>query len=254
MIIGVEDFHEDHPIMFNAPISYIPCPSLLNSFTCPNKNCFYDSNDKQKHQRHVNYCRSETSVKCKHTIYNQPEDNIKQELVNEGFMPDIAYENFYAVAFDIECLMVAPDEMANTNSIHRLVSIGIKTNLPPPNSFFFLRDDMDPESLKRLVCKFVTQLYAIQRTMTENLPQQILLGIKHYIDYMKGADYKKMSPSEKYQVRQKCEYLRELTKLRCYAWNSEHYDLCVLLVPLLDIFSNDTKKFSKINCIKRGSG
>ena len=194
---------------------------------------------------------------CKQIKLPEPACNVEMELVHENILPRAGFQNFYICTYDVESLMISPDVdfvAQNLDSIHRLVTIAVKSNLPVDDEKCFIRKDMGPNSLKILINEFVDWLTITQKKMTEALPSTIIEGYKKYCDMIMENSFKKKSPNEKNKILAKHTYLRSILNLRCYGWNSEKYDVNMLLTPLIDNFAKNENLFQKMRTIRRGTG
>ena len=256
MILAIPDFNPNKAIDFDSEVVYVKDYSLLNHFSCAKKNCFFATNDRNKHAAHVVYCRDSTLINCKQIKHGRSLITIEQELFEEGILPSSTFENFYCVSYDIECVMAASTnpELVNVGSIHRLVSIGLKSNLPNDSESCIVRNDMTAESLKTAVKTFVDLLQSIRIKMIQQLPTEIYRGYETYYGKLKDPNFRKMGPKEKTNILKKHKFLKDLFALKCYGWNTERYDVNVLIGPLMDYFSKSVKEFQKMTCVKRGTG
>jgi len=254
LIIAIPNFHPSSPINFDDKVLYIRDYSLLHFYECPKKQCFFGSNDRNKYERHIKYCRDETEITCKQVKYQKPCTKLEEQLFAEGILPSATFNNLFCAVYDLESFMLPAEICGRQFDVHRIVSAALKSNVPGDDEKFYLRENMDPESLREMVEKFVLGLEDIQTKMVLQLPGSISEGYTKYLNKVRSKDFKAMSPSDKSIINQKCAFLRKLLSLRVYGWNSERYDLPLLVGPMLEIFSRDKKKFQQLHTIKRGTG
>jgi hypothetical protein len=128
LILSIHQLNLSKPITLDTKFIHIVDIVKLKHFSCSHKYCFFGTNDLQKYKKHENYCRSDSLVKFKQEKRGKPEDTVAKELFEEGILPSEKFFNFFFVSYDIECLMSAPSEEANTSilSIHKLVSVALK--------------------------------------------------------------------------------------------------------------------------------
>ena len=137
--------------------------------------------------------------------------------------------------------------------LHKLATIATMKSFGPAwnREWFGYRRDMSSNSLKFLVQDFVENLERAQAEMVSLLPESIREGFKIY------CEKRKKGKSETFESRglimQKYYFLEKMMTLPIYSWNGERYDLSVLLGPLIDSFSANTKRFEKMKIIKRGT-
>ena len=147
--------------------------------------------------------------------------------------------------------MAPLDIRHNTDTLHKLASIGFVKSFGKNREWFSYRRDMTGESLKFLVNNFVGIVKEARQEMTKKLPKSISDGYKKYAELRKGS--KNLSPEQSKLVHEKFKILENMLSLPIYSWNGERYDLPVLLGPLIDVLSENAPAFKRMNVIKRGT-
>jgi hypothetical protein len=188
--ILVESFNES--LNFDDKIIFIRNIDVLNFYSCEKKYCFYGSNDHMKYEAHIQRCSDTTKMSYKQNVYSSPSETIREALVSEAILPSMAYQNMYYCAYDIETSMDIDKSsgIANLLFIHKLLSIGIKSNFGIENEFFLLRKDMESDSLKELIQKFVKTLHSIREKMRLMIDESVFKGLDHYIEKRKSPEFK----------------------------------------------------------------
>lgn len=82
-------------------IDYVFDEVALHFFSCPNKNCFFGSDRYDQFLIHKNSCTTESTVKYAQVKLEKPGFQTRQELADEGILPDIHFQNFFFSTFDI---------------------------------------------------------------------------------------------------------------------------------------------------------
>jgi hypothetical protein len=182
----------DESLNFDDKIIFIRNIEVLNFYSCERKYCFYGSNNYTQYMAHIRRCTDTTKISYKQKLYSSPSESIKEALVSEAIIPSMLYENMYYCAYDIETSMDIDKSsgIANLMYIHKLLSIGIKSNFGIDNEFFLIRKDTDPESLKELIKTFVKTLYFIKAEMRLLIDNSIFVGLEKYIEIRKSAEFK----------------------------------------------------------------
>ena len=253
--IELEDFDEFEMIPTKICLTYIPDTGQVNYFRCKTKNCLYGTSRKFNYDRHIATCRSDTTMTCKQIAIGADEKNARQALVNEGILPTENFENFFYAVYDVESLMKKSVEFWESGAqVHRLASIAVLSNLDREEEVFLYRRDMKPDSLALLVKEFWAYLTEVKKKMFKLLPSSVIEGYTHYCQFLKSEEFKKMTPGQKNFAKKKMKILGRIRTLKCYSWNGERYDSNVLIAPLMELFSQDAKKFTKLSTIKRKSG
>ena len=241
--------------MLDEPLDFFPDQEGLLRFECRNPKCFFATSDSQKLFNHEQTCSSNTKIRCKQIAQHRPDETIRNALVTEGIIPSPDWHNWHFACFDCECFMDVVEEVEGIpKSIHRLVSIGIKTSFGQKSEFYIERENMEPLAVKSLVQEFVSTLIELRTKMLEFIPPTIIRGHKKYLELTMSKDFKKLSVEAQDKARKKLSYLSAVLRLKVYSWNGERYDHNVVWAPLLDVLQSNEKEFKKLHIIRRGSG
>ena len=99
--IRIENFDLEERFPLSLNIEYIYDELAIQYFSCPNKNCFYGSNRQDRLERHIRGCRTKTIVTYSQERYAKPSSDVKEQLVAEGILPDVNFENQMYACYDI---------------------------------------------------------------------------------------------------------------------------------------------------------
>ena len=226
VMLILDDFDEHQVIFTHWTLTYVLDITYTNFHGCPNKHCLFGTNNVNNLQYHLLSCRSETRVKYKQVAYAKPEDNLRQQLVDEKILPSLDYHNMYFAVFDIESLMVEPSSWDITGllSVHKLATIAVTANFGAEREHFMYRRDMGPNGLMLLVEEFVDTLMKLRLEMAKHIPTSITDGLANFYSTVKTEEFKKLTPVKKAEVYGKIRILKELISLRTYSWNGESFE------------------------------
>ena len=82
-------------------IEYVFDETALHYYSCPNKHCFFGTDQHIRFLTHQNYCRTETRVKYSQKRYEKSGSEIRQALVDEKILPTIDFQNTMFGSYDI---------------------------------------------------------------------------------------------------------------------------------------------------------
>ena len=184
---------------------------------------------------------------------HRPCQKIRRELVVEGILPSESWHNWHFATFDCECFMDDVHTETGVRSIHRLVSIAVKSSFGTNGEHYLERENMDPWSVKTLVQEFLSTLVHMRGEMFKHIPKSVIDGRKHYLKIVTSEGFRKRSVEQQAVARNKLRFLDKCLALRIYSWNGERYDHNVVWAPMMDIFSN-MESFDRFNIIRRGTG
>ena len=252
--VSVDDSRNFIEIKLSEKVEFFSDQDQLLRFECRNHKCFFATTDSQKLFNHEQGCSAVTQLVCKQIAKHRPCQKIRNELVVEGVIPDPSWHNWHFLAFDCECFMEETFEFGVPRSVHRLVSIGIKSSFGDITEFYLEREDMNPLSLRQLMQDFVSLIIRLRVKMLEFIPASIQEGHKKYRELELQKDFKKLSVAKQSKIKNKRRYLENCMKLKIYGWNSEKYDNNVMWAPLLDILQENERDFDRKNIIRRGTG
>ena len=230
---------------------------LPKLFECTKtKNCKYSSFSEYNYSRHIKRCgiNNVKNIKCTQTTYGD-DSTILRKMAEEGFVPMEAldYRNFALATYDIETIEIpihncAPQMGMVKDASHRLLSIAVGSNIPDVATKCWVRKNMSPSEEQRLIEKFVSYLYDIQKIKNATLPNWIddaLIKIEDLqMDFKaKNAKWWEYSYLSGYK-----RVLKAFKVLDTFGFNSAKFDLPVLMAPLIIELK---KRGGKINILKK---
>ena len=251
-------------------------PQEQSDFIFPYDYCEYSKCRKNDFDKHVQTCSNITEIEYtqeKMTIENM----VRQYLIKHEYL-DAEYRNRMFRTYDIESLASKENarDISDFTSIiseQRIVTVAFHTNFCDGNdqSYLFPRESYSRESYKNFFRKIIEFLNKIGEDYQKSLPIKISQSISileakqtEIREKLKLRDPNDIMQTNEFMVRQNIpsfkeqllikgglKYLIKLQKLRIYGFNSERYDLPILLPGLLSVLKlniNDVKS------IKRGTG
>ena len=229
---------------------------------CPNEKCSFFTLKNSKLQTHVDSCKPGCKITYKQK--DMCEDSIREFLVKEKFLPQDLFVN-YAVFYDIESLSVndpssGPKSKKSQTQVlgtQRVVTISATANFgPEPRTVNFARKSFSKEDYQELLSDFTNHLKKLHMELSVNLPSVITDSIEKIRDILdqdkaslETTGKSILSVARKSKFQQSYSYLRTFLKLRVLGYNSERYDLCLLLPGLIELWGPEN-----IEVIKRGNG
>ena len=185
---------------------------------------------------------------------HRPSEKVRRELFAEEILPEVGWNNWHFATFDVECFMHDISTDMEAGSIHRLVSIAVKSSFGTEKEFYIERADMDPISVKHVIQEFLSTLIYLRGAMLKEIPESIIEGYERYERIVRSKNFRKRSVAKQAAARNKRNFLEKCLALRIYSWNGERYDHNVIWAPLLDILANMERDFEKWSIIRRGTG
>ena len=221
IVILIENFNPKNSISLSKPVLFLPGQESLHLFECTTPKCFYGNSRYNRIRDHIESCRPDTKIKYKQKRYEKPDNEIRQSLYDEGFLPSIDYETEAFLVWDIETLMNRIEEREDMSK-HQLVSIGLAISMYPTaeiENIFLYRKAMTPEALQTLVEEFLGELEKVQARIYQNLPDQVKNGIAHFNTLRYSREFKNRSPADKNIILEKSKLLCKFSQLICLSWN-----------------------------------
>ena len=225
-------------------------------FECLNENCSFAATEPKLLKRHMETC--EPGTKKKYVQRDMCEQSSREFLIAEGFLP-ADFRTSEAVFYDIESFAQINRKKTGISterlSTQRMVTISVTANFGPgPRTRVFTRDSFDKEDYVRVLREFTTHLKKLHFDLSQALPPQVHTSIEQIQDILAQNDScdkgsKILSLSRQAKFRNALHYLKKLTKLGVFGFNSERYDLCILLPGLVELWGHKT-----VEVIKRDAG
>ena len=99
--IRMKDFDLNDRFPLTDTIEYIYDEVAINYFSCPNKNCLFGTPRRDRLERHVRSCRTETVTRYDQKKFQKSSNKVREQLAAEGILPDINYQNTMFCTYDI---------------------------------------------------------------------------------------------------------------------------------------------------------
>ena len=220
-------------------------------FHCPNKYCFFNTNDKQAFDRHLPSCKNTTSVNYKQIDLTW--ETPKEYLIRNKLIPK--YENFNFVSFDIETLGESENRFISEETLlvetHKVASIAIGSNFGGRKYRVFLRNDFSEESLIKLIHDFWSELTRLQIEHQKCFPPEFESAY-NYLGELIDAQ----GPFGDSILHSCRRYIENLFKLKIVSFNGERFDLPIIFPALLKFWNikKSTTRSDPLDIIRRGLG
>ena len=155
--------------------------------------------------------------------FGNPTDPIAM-IIEKGYLPE-SFRSFiqkFKATWDIETLeekiyKESDENMATiTNAIHKIVSLGVSSNLPGFENRFFCRSSSAQEDGETMVGKFLEYLFQMAEKLQELLPEQITAAAEELGEKLQGQKFSKGGCGE----RTLLNHLKNYCKLSVYGFNS----------------------------------
>ena len=226
-------------------------------FECGNEWCSFAATEKNLLKRHMKKC--EPGPKKKYIQRDMCAETGRQFLIKEGFLSE-DFRLKSAAFYDIESFAV-PDrknvgKKTEVISTQKMVSISVTANFSSGSrTKVFSRNSYDKEDYVRVLREFTSHLKNLQCEHVKTLPDQIhtsIAAIEEILEQNKQAEAEHralLSVDRKTKFRAGLSYLKSLLKLRVFGFNSERYDLCILLPGLVELWGS-----KNVDVIRRNAG
>ena len=150
--------------------------------------------------------------------------NTVGKLIDEGYLPE-SFRSFiqkFKATWDIETLedrsFKENDENAATitNAIHKVVSLGVSSNIPGFENRFFCRSTSAQEDGQQMIAQFLEHLFQMAEKLQELLPDEIVAAAEHLEAKIDGNKFSKEICNDRTLHNELKNYL----KLSVYGFNS----------------------------------
>ena len=240
--------------------------SSVQVYSCPNPGCkFKPTHNSHNVQKHLLSCTMTTKINYRQVKMTEDND-IREYLIKHNFL-EKEYQNTHFATYDLESF--AAKENSRTISDKSKILSEQKIVTAAFSSTFgsdkcIKRNSLskvDHDHFHRDIADYIDTL-AIQYRKT--IPEKVLNGISS-IQSILSADRKKSDTNNEHGVQIESRlnvynramltrglyYLKKITTLKIYGYNSENYDMPLLLPGLLSALDLESKG---IQVVKRGTG
>lgn len=222
---------------------------------CVKQNCNYKSNQKNNLQRHEssNICQKGTQINIKQLEYG----NVKpflERLVDQGDLSKMP-KNQNHICFDIESMLLPVNMERGMQTItyeHSMCSIGVCSHINGKynDDWFVIKDNSYDEKLI-LMQKFVSFIIKEKESVKINKElEQLIESLDERLLKLK-EDNDHQTP-EISRLATNINQLKKYTKVSVFGFNSQRYDIKVMLNPLLEALM-DHYKLEDITILCRGT-
>lgn len=195
--------------------------------------------------------------------------NAIEKIIEKGYLPESfrSFIQIFKATWDIETLeekiYKENDENAGTvtNAIHKVVSLGVSSNLPGYENRFFCRSSSAQEDGEFMIGEFLEYLFKMAAKLQELLPEQIVNAAEELGEKLQGQMFSKGACAD----RTLLNHLRNYCKLSVYGFNSGKI-LTILFKSLIFLARFDIpviiglvakwcrQNSIQVDVIKKGSG
>ena len=223
-------------------------------FECSNERCPFAATQPHLLKRHMETC--DPGTKVKYVQKDMCGQTPREFLIAEGFLP-ADFRKKGAVFYDIESFAQTNRKKTGNStevlSTQRMVTISVTANFGTgPRTKVFTRDTFDKDDYVRVLREFTAHLKNLHFDLLQALPEQVhtsIEKIEEILEQNRSSNKKLLSISRENKFRNGLHYLKSLTRLGVFGFNSERYDLCILLPGLVDLWG-----YKNVEVIKRDAG
>ena len=223
-------------------------------FYCETPACGFATDREERHKNHIEKCTGLTVTKYKQIKLTRM--TAFELLIHEGYI-DSDYIPTMFVSYDIETINdksgLRKFGVTRELSKQRLLSISVTKNFGENRTYAFRRDDSTEKSYFELLQQFKSHLFEIHNEFNKNLPQKLKDSfdkVKAEISENRKSEPAMKMPFQRLEILNRCMFeLKRLLQLPVVGFNSEHFDLPILLPGLLRIWG-----IKSVDTIRRGTG
>ena len=225
----------------------------LNFLICKTQNCGIITTNKKFFETHTISCTGQTKYQFKQAVLT--DDSARGIAIRRGYL-DANFQPRFFVSYDIETLADKNMDLRSASATtelncQRLLSIALTKNFGDKRSVALIREEITENGYYDLLLQFKQNLFSIHDEFRASIPIKIwdsINEIKAKILHHRQTDEKLSVPE--FDELTKCLYfLQKMTCLPVVGFNSEHFDLPILLPGILKIWG-----MKKVGVIKRGCG
>ena len=240
--------------------------SSVQVYSCPNPGCkFKPTHNSHNVQKHMLSCTTTTKINYRQEKMTADND-IREYLIKHNFL-EKEYQNIHFATYDLESFASKENsrvisDKSKVLSEQKIVTAAFSSTFGSDkcikrNSLSQSDHDLFHEAI-------ASHLETLANEYRKTIPEKILNGISS-IQSILSADRKKSDTNNEHGVQIESRlnvynramltrglyYLKKITTLKIYGYNSENYDMPLLLPGLLSALDLDSKG---IQVVKRGTG
>ena len=223
-------------------------------FYCDTPACTFVTDRENRYNDHKEKCTGQTITSYKQiklTRKSAYELLIQENYIDSDYIPKMF------ISYDIETINDKTDTrvfgVTKELSTQRLISIAVTKNYGDNRTFAFKRNELTEDSYFDLLREFRSCLFKFHNEFNANLPQKLKNSFEKIQTEMRidnNAEPSLKMPFQKREILKRCYFeLKKLMQLPIVGFNSEHFDLPILLPGLLRIWGTKT-----VETVRRGTG
>ena len=231
----------------------VPDESIIHH-RCRFAGCYYNSFDLGKVKRHEISCTNEVQMRFKQI--NFCAESSRDWLIKKGYLRKEVQPTLFC-SFDIETLST-PDNRVRGQNTHvigqqALCLVSLTKNFGSGRTTVIQREDMSETAYYAVLNRFIKLVKQFSFERLKYLDPQIDQSLALLNETIQKVNDKEitMCPVDKKKITDGRKYLISLKKMKVVGFNSEKFDLPVLLAGLLKCY-HDQGNLMEI--IKNGSG
>ena len=185
------------------------------------------------------------------------EATVRDYCVSEGIIPKHYHQRDFCT-FDIESIGqdlpsdVSVERTSQIVNLQRVVSVSVSKSFGDRSTKVLTRKSMSENDYHEFIRLFMTHLLELSLELYNEIPQFIRQKIDSLKQALQEFKNKERNYSNKQikEMKKALNYLNNMTRLKCFGYNSGKYDLPCLFPGLLAYSDKHNVKFS---IIKRGN-
>ena len=240
--------------------------SSVQVYSCPNPGCkFKPTHNSHNVQKHMLSCTMTTKINYRQEKMTADND-IREYLIKHNFL-EKDYQNIHFATYDLESFASKEhsrviSDKSKVLSEQKIVTAAFSSTFGSDKCI--KRDSLSQSDHDLFHEAIASHLETLANEYRKTIPEKVLNGISS-IQSILSADRKKSDTNNEHGVQIESRlnvynramltrglyYLKKITTLKIYGYNSENYDMPLLLPGLLSALDLESKG---IQVVKRGTG
>ena len=226
-------------------------------YHCPNEWCQIPPNSRlDVITDHIKICTNETKYTYETKKMTENGD-VRKFLEKNNFISSDFSQDHFSV-FDIECLGVTENAgpmsaKCSEISDQKIVTVAFGTTFGVPSKVIS-RNSFSEADYNKFYQEVVRHIFFMANEYTQTLPSCIsesILKIQEILEKERKSESSNLDVYRKTMLQKSLFYLKQVSKLRIYGYNSEKYDQPLILPGILSVLK---LKPSDTDVITRGTG
>ena len=229
--------------------------AIKKVYNCTVSDCPFFTDNRGTFAKHIETCKDTRNICAKQKIYGQS-DSTLSSLITDGYLPEESrnFSKKHFACFDIETLEYHENSDIDFNEKRegltyknelRLCSIAVGSNIQGIETKCFIRKDSSPESAESIIQEFFEYLAIIKQKYDAEIPNYYNDAIAKIEEEIKKLNFS----AEQRKLYNYLQFLKNITSLIIYGFNSSKFDLPILMPYLITIGG---RLGFESNCIKKG--